>query len=387
MPQFKRVILLIEKSRAFGRGLLQGIARYSRLHGNCLFFDEQTFYLSNNTGTNLIRSIKSICADGIIMPQTGRTEDILALGLPTIISDVREKRADRYTILTDGRSAGKMAAEHFLDRGFKNFAFCGPDAVFWSDERAAGFTKRIQQAGFKTSSCNQPANRRAYSRQKLRRNLSQWLNSLPKPAAVLLCNDELARIALELCKTAGINVPDEIALMGVDNDELLCGLANPTLSSIALNTERAGYQAAALLDRLMSDEKIPYQDIIVQSTHVAQRLSTDILAIEDPQVKKAAKFIKDNATRAISVRDVAESTSLSRREMERRFQKLLGRTIYKQIRRARAAQISKMLTETNLTISKIALSLGFKSVEHIARYFKKEYGISPTQYRARYGGK
>jgi len=395
MPLLKKVILLIDKSGALGRGLLKGIARYSQLHGHWLVFDEQTFCFSKNSAASPIREIRNFGADGIIMPRSTIKEDILALGLPCIISELRVQmpsipyeRVGSFNILGDDLAAGKMAAEHFLDRGFKNFAFCGHDRVFWSEERASGFTKRIEQAGFTTSIYNQPATRRRpNSRQKQQRVLSQWLNSLPKPAAVMACNDEHARIVLNLCKTAGISVPYEIAVLGVDNDELLCSLANPALSSVALNTERAGYQAAELLDRLMSYETIPYKDIIVQPTIVVQRLSTDTIAIAEPEVKKAVKFITDNATRAISVRDVVESTGPSRREMERRFRKFLGITIHKQIRKARAGQIAKMLAETNLTVSEIAILLGFNGVEHIARYFKKEYGINPTQYRKRYCGK
>ena len=192
---------------------------------------------------------------------------------------------------------------------------------------------------------------------------------------------------LKAPKLANLKVPDEVAVVGVDNDDLVCELYHPTISSIALNAERAGYEAAGLLDRMMTGEKMANQKIMVQPTYVVARQSTDILAIEDPDVISAMRFIRQHAKEPIQVSDVVKAIATSRQGLYQKFQKNLGSSINQEIRQVRIKIITRMLVETNLPVSRIAMALGFTSIDHIARYFKKEKGMGLLAYRRKYGQK
>lgn len=217
--------------------------------------------------------------------------------------------------------------------------------------------------------------------------LADWLKSLPKPLGLMTCSDDRARSVIEASKITGLNVPEDVAIIGVDNDELVCSLANPPLSSVAMNVERAGYEIAEVLDKLMAGEKMAGQRIIVHPTHIVTRQSTDILATEDREVASAVHFIHQNGNQIIQVADVIDATTLSRRALEQRFRKILGRSILEEIRRVRVERVSRMLMETNLSVSQIAKAIGYSNSENITRYFRREKGISPLTYRKKYGQK
>jgi LacI family transcriptional regulator len=203
----------------------------------------------------------------------------------------------------------------------------------------------------------------------------------------MACNDDRARQVMEACKIAGLHVPEEVAIIGVDNDDLVCNLSHPPLSSIALNFERSGYEAAELLDKLMTGEKMADQRIVVRPTHIVTRQSTDILAIEDREVAKAVRFIRQHSKEPIQVSDVVDAVLVSRRSLYHQFRRVLGRSPNEEIRRTRVEQIVRMLVETNLPVSKIAFALGYSSVAHIARYFRQEKGMNLQSYRKLYGRK
>lgn len=385
MRQIPKVMLLIENSREYGRGLLRGIARYSRLHGPWLFYHEMPFYVGSDIKEPNLARIKSLELDGIIMRDVEQTQKIIKLNLPTIISDFKEKPLNSHIIVTDDIVIGEMAAEYFLNKGFKRFAFCGFDKFFWSRERALGFEKTVAKAGFETHFYKLPEGSLKGSDEI--KIIAEWLISLPKHVALAACNDDRARHVILACKVAGLLVPYQVAVIGADNDELVCELTTPPLTSIALNTEGGGFEAARLLDKLMAGEIKKPQTIIVRPTHIVTRLSTDILAIDDTEVGKAIRYIRSRAREKVWVSDVANSVAISRRELERRFRRIIGRSIHSEIRRIRVEEIAAMLSETNLSISHIAINLGFSGIEHIARYFKKEKGVAPLIYRKKYGKK
>ena len=391
MAGVPKVILLIENSRGFGRELLRGIAKYSRLHGPWTFYRMPAFY--RDPGGRIrkkeMHRLKNWGATGIIMREVENNEELIGLGLPTIISTyVHEKIPNTCEIYVENVNIGKMAAEHLLGLGFKQFAFCGFNDFFWSQERQEGFTKRIKQAGFETHIYKQPKSKakRLWDNEQV--ILADWLKSLPKPIGLMACIDERSQDVIEACKTAGIHVPEEIAIIGGDNDDLICDLANPPLSSVAISGVRAGYQAAELLDRLMFGKEEPTgQKIFVEPTHVEARQSTDILAIDDRDVAVAVRFIRQHSREPIQVADIAEAAAIGRRSLEKRFRKVLGRSLHDEIRRVRVEQVAKMLVETNLSVSQIADSFGYSSVNNIARYFRREKGISLFAYRKLYGYK
>jgi len=392
MQKIPKVILLIEASRGFGRELLSGIAKYSGLHGPWSFYREPPFFRDTGRKRKILDRIRNWGADGIITRYIAEIEEIVATGLPTIVASSTNEGTPRGilgspTISTDNTAVGRIAAEHLLERGFRNFAYCGFEEIQWSVQRGQNFSERVAKAGYETHVYKRSKSRTQRSWDAEQPLLTDWLRSLPKPVGLMTCTDDRSQQVIEACKLIGLHVPEDVAIIGVDNDKLVCNLSNPPLSSVALATERGGYEAAELLDRLMSGESRVNQRIIIRPTHVDTRQSTDILAIEDPEVAAAVSFIRENAKEAIQVQDVVDSGTLSRRGLERRFRRILGRSILAEIRRVRIEQVAQMLAETNLPISQIALRLGYQSVDHIARYFRREKGLSPLKYRKEYGQK
>ncbi|UCF42835.1 MAG: DNA-binding transcriptional regulator, partial [Planctomycetota bacterium] len=291
-------------------------------------------------------------------------------------------------IVASNDKIGQMAAEHLLDRGLKHFAYCGFDDIFWSVERSETFSKRIAEAGFKTHFYKRPKSRVKQLWKTEQLIMADWLKSLPKPVGLMACNDDRGQQVIDACKIAGLNMPDNVAIIAVDNDELVCGLTDPTLSSVNLNFERAGYESAELLDKLIAGKvKTMGRQIIVRSTHVVTRQSTDILAIDDPLISAALRFIRRNAKKDIQISDVVEAVATSRRTLQQRFRKLMHRSLHDEIMRVRVELVARLLVETNLSVSEIAIRLNYASPEHISRSFKRIKGLTPLAYRKDHGSR
>ena len=366
---------------------MRGIAKYSDLHGPWIFYWKAPFYRESAGKEVTLSRLKTLDADGIIMREQKKTKEILAMSLPTIVSPYTEQFPGLPNIIPDDAAIGKMAAEHLLDRGFRNFAYCGFEDMFALRNRGEIFRKRITEAGFETCIYKEPKSKVKRLWENEQKIMADWLKSLPKPVGLMACNDDRAQQIIEACKIAGLHVPEEVAIIGVDNDDLVCNLSHPPLSSITLNFERAGYEAAELLDKLMTGEKMTDQRIVVRPTHIVTRQSTDILAIEDREVAEAVRFIRQHCREPIQVSDVVDAVLVSRRSLYQQFRRVLGRSPNEEIRRARVEQIVRMLVETNLPVSKIAFALGYSSVAHIARYFRQEKGMNLQSYRKLYGRK
>jgi LacI family transcriptional regulator len=391
MSKVPKVILLIEKSRAFGRGLLHGIVQYSNFHGPWLFYMEPEIHSKGSK--HPYEWIKELHADGII----GYTWDfnlikaIVDLESPAVIRGLERPTQNAYCVGTDQAAIARRAVDYFQELGFRRFAYCGFDDMIWSQQRGENFRKIVAESGFnfKTYMYKQPKVKRLRTPDKEQVIIADWLISLPKPIAVMAGNDDRSQDILAACKIAEINVPSEVAILGVDNDELICGLSYPQLSSIALSTQRAGYDAAQVLGKLMDGQKVAEdeKEVLVSPLHVVTRQSTDIMAIEDKQVANAVHFIRNHSNEVIQVGNVAEAAGLSRRALEQRFRKILGHSVLEEIKYARVNQMTKMLVETNLSISQIAWSLGFPYTNNISRYFKQQKGMSPLEYRRKYAPK
>ncbi|MBN1361225.1 MAG: DNA-binding transcriptional regulator [Sedimentisphaerales bacterium] len=376
------VLLFVETSREFGRGLLYGIARYSRLHGPWRVYRRSAGLDSE------LPEWRDLRIDGAIVRDVKMIGNLAAWGFPVIFAQHnKESYAPFPAIITDSAAIGTMAAEHFLDRGFEHFAYCGLDEFIWSRLRARHFSERVAQAGRHVNVYEQP---RAQAKRvwKSEQNfIAEWLLSLPKPVALMCCNDDRALQVAEACKLADLYVPDQVAILGVDNDVLICDLADPPISSIALDTETAGHEAAKLLDQLMSGEQMAGQEIPVHPTHIVTRMSTDILAVSDRDVGAAVRFIRRNPNHMIQVDDVVQATSVSRRVLEKRFKAILRRSVYQEIRRVRVGYIIQLLVGSNMSITEIAVKAGFDGVEHVSRYFRKETGVSLREYRKRHASR
>ena len=384
MLRVPKVILLIESSRASGRALLRGIADFSRHHGPWSFSWEPA-------GLEKVQPLLETGeANGIILRDVAGVEEIVAYGLPTVVVGHRQTEFPGVVnVVTDSETIGRMGADHLLSCGFKHFAFCGYERTLlenttWSEIRKEFFCKRIREAGFENPpqyALSGPG--KDWSKEW--RLLAHWLKVLPKPVGLMSCNDDCGQRVMEVCKLTGLMVPDQVGLIGADNDEVVCGLTDPPMSSIAINFERAGYEAASALDGLMQQSRIVFPRITAVASHVAARRSTDFVAVEEPHLTKALRLIRDRARSGVTVDEVARSSGLSRRTLEKRFRKLLGRSVLDEIRRVRTDQIAQLLVETDLPVAQIADLLGFADTQHIARYFRAGKHTSPLAYRKAYG--
>ncbi len=372
----KRVVLLVETSREFGRQLIIGIARYARLHGPWSFYKEPIGLKSS------IPHLTRWKPDGIIMRDSMINKELLKLNIPSVLAIHSSDYPKNLPVIrTDSRAIAKMASGHLVQKGFTRFAYCGMDGYEWSDERKKYFAGFNSEAGFQTHEYAGPKGRKVKDWEEEQKRIGEWLKTVPKPVGLMTCNDDQGQHVLEVCKRTGFRVPEDVAVLGVDNDPMICEIGDPPLSSINLNVESAGYEAARLLDDLFRGKKMRGQQIFVTPTHVVQRQSTDILAVSDPEVAAAMRYIRSNAKNKMLVMDVVRQTRVSRRTLEQRFKKTVHKSVYDEIRQVRVEWISRLLMETDLPISQITALFNFTDVEHISRYFRKEKGMGLREFR------
>jgi LacI family transcriptional regulator len=386
MFRARRVILLIAPTRAFDRGLLQGIAQYANERGPWTFYREPPHYHAIDWKKKVTDRLSTGQVDGIIMREPERIEEIIRRRIPGICAPVTKRTIEGFiNIIIDNDAVGTLGAEHLLQCGFRHFAYCGLEDIYWSAKRGEAFQKRIAEAGF-ACCLYEPLKGKDMQAlwEKEEPHLVAWLQSLPKPVGIMACNDDRSQHVLDACHVARIHVPSEVAILGVDDDEFICRLANPALSSICLNAEKLGYRAAQLLDRVMAGEACHETTIEGLPTHVVARSSTDILLVEDREVSEAIRFIRRNADRPLQVDDVAEAIALSRRSLQQRFSKAIGRSVHSQILRERVNRITQLLVETDLTVAQIAEKMCFSSAKQLDRVFTRFQGTTPTAYRLRH---
>jgi LacI family transcriptional regulator len=386
LERMKHIALIIENSRGFGRALLRGIAKYAATNNvKWSFYNTPVFYLDSlrKRINTLAAEIIKWHAHGIIMRDLPGTEKLLSLKIPIILSTYRNQQppAGIYEIYVDNYAIGEMAAEHLLERGLKKFAFCGFDEFFWSQDRGRGFSDRVAKAGVFVNFYKRPKSKRQRSQREEQKVIFKWLKTLPHVTGLMACIDERAQDVVEACKTLKINIPNEIALISGDNDELICELSNPRISSVAINGLEAGYLAAKMLNRLMSGQNVSETKIIVKPTHVVVRDSSDVVAVKDPMVSDAARFIREHTSEPIQVQDVVNAGTVSRRVLEQHFKQALNCSIYEEIKRVRLNLIIKMLLETDLNISEIAAKTGFDTGDKLYRFFRQEKGMNPLSFR------
>ncbi len=404
-----KVALLMFPYAGYDRGLLLGIARYTQFHGPWVCYlsgDHPGLPLPEIEGfgggllpvgrvaggsrAQALPDLRRLGATGFIgrIQTPAVAKAVLAARLPAIAMDLTEAQlaaesplARLSEIVPDSVRAGRLAAEHFLERGFRHFAFYGHPGRIWSRRREEGFCKRLEEAGFSPSRY-QPGGRKPATRGAGEQpRLTAWLQSLAKPVGVMASNDSLGRRIIEACAMGGVLVPDEVSVVGVDEDRLLCELSSPSLSSVALDSENAGYRAAELLDRMMAGETLPRQTILVDPLWVVARRSTEVIAVEDREVAAGLRFIRDSARRPIGVADVVRHSAVSRRALEIRFQRSLGRSIRGEIQRVRLARTRQLLVETDLPAWKVAEAAGFASLSYASKVFHREVGVTLGRYR------
>lgn len=288
---------------------------------------------------------------------------------------------------SDDIAVGRLAAEHLRAKGFQHFAFVGTDAE-WSDLRGQGFQGALAEAGFTPATlmpeAEMASDSRGWRMPHFGREVLNWLNSLPRPLGLFVCNDLRGRALVDLCYIHKIRVPDEVAILSVDNDDLICALARPQLSSIAIPWKKIGFQAAAALDRLLSGQAVDPRRILVGPECVIERQSTDTLAVADPDVAAALRFIRSHAHEPINVEDILRHLPVARRSLEKRFREIIGRSPLEEIRKVHTDRAKYLLAETKLSMPEIAEKSGFSSAKWFSKAFHDLVGESPTQYRQRF---
>lgn len=388
MATSRKVLLTIGCSRASERGMLRGIVRYSRFHGPWMLYREPPFYRKppycpQPRQAKASTRLQNHGIDGIIAfaANCAQLREFIPPGFPAVVLPIEDKTPGCCSIVEKDDVVGRIAAEHFLERGFARFAFCGFDHMYWSRVRQEGFIRRLAKGGFTVHLYEPPGPSARVPWEAEQASMTEWLKSLPRPIGLLACNDDRAQQVFEANKAADIRVPEEIAILGVDNDDMICELTNPPLSSVAMNFEEAGYEAAAQLDRQMKGKEVSAREIHIRPTHVHTRQSTDVMAAEDPVVAKALRFIRGHARDILSVEDVVEATAISRRPLERHFRRAVGISIHKEIQRVRVERACQMLVETNWSLANIAERCGFSNAIHFGVAFKRQMRVTPEQHR------
>ena len=374
-----RVAVLIESSRGYGRGLLRGVARYNRERGHWSVYLQP--HSLDHPPPPWLRRWQG---DGILVRIGDRRmlRAVLDRGLPTVDLRGVVPGLDVPFIGVDNRAVAEMAAEHLIERGLRHFGFCGlPDGLHpHMDERKAFFAGRIRRSGFDVDLDN-PAAGRLLPWDREQERLAAWVARLPKPVGIMTCHDDRGLQVLDACQAAGVSVPDEVAIVSVDNDELLCGMFTPQLSSIDVNPEQIGYQAAGLLDRMMAGDSPPREPVLMPPRVVVLRQSTDTLAVDDPDVVAALRQIRSSACRGIRVEDLLDQLQVSRSALERRFRALVGRSPKAEISRVQLDRAKQLLAESHLTIDAVAARSGFRNARYLCAVFERKVGMTPGTYR------
>ena len=360
MQRRLNIALLIETSNSYARGLLRGITSYVREHGPW-----SVYLAEHGRGDAAPPWLKDWDGDGII----ARVEnDVIADAVRDIDIPVVDVSAARLIpklpwVETDDITIADVAANHLLERGFSHFAFCGDSRYNWSNWRQEHFQKRIKKA---KHTCHlfpplEDGEDWSITQQKLER----WLKALPKPVGIMACYDIRGQQLLDACRRLNIAVPEQVAVVGVDNDEVLCELSDPPMTSIIPDTQRTGYEAASLLHRLIQGMRVSSDPVLIKPLGICKRLSTDIAAIDDPLIAKAVQTIRQEACLGLNVQLLVKDLPISRRVFESRFRKLLGRTPHEEIARIRIDRAKELLRETDLPLSVIAERAGFNHVEYL----------------------
>lgn len=383
-----RLLFITDYSDSYAKRLLKGIIDYSKDKGQWYICRMPTYH-KQSIGIEGILEIAKEWEIDVVIGTFEDSDDIGMLrnhGIIVIAQDFKKMLPGVPNITGDYIATGQMAARYFIDKGFCKFGFFGLKDVCWSDDRYEGFRREIKSLGLEESLYK-------YNMQDIDRHwfyersaLAEWLKALPKPIGIMACDDNQGNNLIQACISAGIKIPQEVSILGVDNDELLCNLSIPSLSSIAVDIEGGGFKVAQLIERLVESPDSAFEDIILQPVKIVPRISTAAFATGDSEIQKAVKFIHQNSHRKISVDDVVEQVALSRRLLEMRFKEVTGESIYQYILMLRLKTFAEMLLETNEQVINIALSLGESDAKSITKKFKAIYGCSPNEYRLRNSG-
>jgi len=381
IPETQRpqIALLVETSLASGRDILRGIAKYVRTHEPWALTHEP-----HGLEDALPRWFRAWRGDGIIarLQDPAIAAALARMGIPTVDVLGVVPGAPFPLVHVDDARIAQVAAEHLLERGFRRFGYFGIQGENWSERRRDAFATAVAGIGGVPAVCELPrSSKDGHSWESMENELARWVASLEKPCGVMVCSDQRGARLLEACRRARVLVPDEVAVIGADDDEPLCEVCHPTLSSVRPDHFRVGFEAAGLLDRMMKGEAAPRQAILVEPQGVSTRLSSEVLAIEDRQIATVLRIIREQEARSISVDELAQLAGLSRSVLQRRFRATMGHSIHQEILRVRIQRARFLLSESDLTLAEIAERTGFRHQEYMGSVFKERLDKTPGEIR------
>jgi len=377
----KKVLLFIESTTSFGRGILQGIWTYVNEHGHWAvtmcergFFDGPPNWLKNWKGNGLISRTANPAVLNVLRQLSCHQVDLQG--------DGAERLAE---VVENDEAICQSAFEHFRNKGLKNYAFYGYGNCWWIRFRIQTYLNVLKREGTVCSLLEERTKQRPNLHpvwdERYEKPLIKWLHGLPKPVGLMTLYDYQSILVIAACHKAGIAVPEEIAVLGIDNDEHLCNLSLPPLSSVDPNAVRVGYEAARLLDLKMNRKQLPPRPILVNPTGVIQRRSTDIIAVEDPDVVAALTFIRQNVFTGITVADVVREIAVSQSTLLRRFKKFFGRSLEQEMVRLRITRAKELLRNTDHPVSVVAELSGFSGPDYFVKAFEHVVGETPARFR------
>lgn len=379
-----RVAVCLDKSLSYGRGVLQGIADFAETAGRwSLVIDPRA------RGTYAADWLANWNGDGILayVESHATARRLRASGIPVVEIFGHQLDLDLPQIGNDDVAIGRLAAEHLLTRHFRHFGFCGYQVEPWSARRQAGFEEALGAAGFvphRFSSPHRDSNLGRWQREHVR--LRQWLEELPRPVAIMACSDRLALRVLDVCRELGAVVPEEVAVIGVDNDEEICRLSDPPLSSVQDNARKIGFEAALMLNRLMLNPRQPVPPpLLIPPRGIVLRRSTDVMALDDRLVVSVMSAIREQACAGLRIPDLLARFNVSRSTLYRRFEAALGRAPHEEILRVQLERAKTLLAEHDFTLERVAELTGFRHSEYFCVAFKRRLGMTPGEYRRRTG--
>jgi LacI family transcriptional regulator len=376
----RRVLMAVPTSASWGQRIVRGATAYARQRGPNW---ELLFQAGDTTDPRKMLGFGQ--PDAIILhPPTPDVIDLArARNKPVVLVGESGHLADWPCVSEDNIAVGELAAEHLGAKGFRNLAFWGFPGEPYSDLREEGFFGKARENGLTLVA--QPGSKWDAAPGRAPAELEEWLRRLPRPTGLLLADCNLGAQAAWAARQKDIRVPEMLALLTVNNDELLCELCSPALSSIDQGGRQIGYKAAQRVDALLDGNDTQPRVKRVEPLGVIERRSTESLAIEDPQAAEAVRFIRRRALEGITPRDVLQEIPVSRTGLELRFKEILGRTIFQEIQRVKLEHARRLLTETDMKVETIARRCGFRDGSYFATVFRREQGVSPSQLRRRHG--
>ncbi|PQO40444.1 helix-turn-helix domain-containing protein [Bremerella cremea] len=377
--QVQVVAVLVETETSWGRRVIRGIAHYAEKHASWHLLIDPRDHDQRSALPDGWRG------HGVIARFSSRLqiEQILQKKVPAVdVDDVCDPLPGVGRVITDESARAELAVEHLLARGFSQFAYFAPPSHRYSSHRGEAFQQAVTQRGY-TCHTYRPGYRagRKMSWAEQQRRVNRWLMSLPRPIAILAVDAHHARQLAEVCHFSSIRVPDEFAILAGDSDELLCEVSTPPLSAVSLACERIGYEAAAMLHQMIEGKQAPREPVLIAPHGVVSRQSTDFLAIDDPLIVRALRFIQNHTQHGIGVDDVLREVPLSRRSLEIQFKSYLGRTPAEEIRRVQLERARELLLNRDMSITEVALSSGFSNATRFGIAFRKKFGTTPRNFR------